>query len=89
MLKKCMFGNGFFLYRMASFQTALRTQDEGADTIVWLALQANSKLQNGALYFDRKIAAKHLAGAGTKYTPDLVSTIVSKVHTLCGLPPKT
>lgn len=74
---------------MARFQTGLRTQDEGADTIVWLALQANSKLENGALYFDRKIAAKHLAGAGTKYTPDLVSTVVSKVHTLCGLPPKT
>lgn len=79
----------FFLYRMASLQTDLRTQDEGADTIVWLALQANSKLENGAFYFDRKTAAKHLAGAGTKYTPDLVSTIVSKVHTLCGLPPKT
>lgn len=73
---------------LCRFQTSMRTLDEGADTITWLALQPNAKLQNGDFYFDRKVSAKHLPGCGTKYAPELVGTIVSKIRSLCDLPPK-
>jgi hypothetical protein len=32
----------------------LRTIDEGADTVVWLAVAARGLLQHGQFYFDRK-----------------------------------
>lgn len=73
----------------SNFQSSMRTLDEGADTITWLGLQPRTKLQNGEFYFDRKVAPKHLPGCGTKYSPELFATIVAKVHSLCGLPPKS
>ncbi|CAH9082146.1 unnamed protein product, partial [Cuscuta europaea] len=36
-----------------SFEGKLRTSKEGADTVVWLALQPKEKLVPGAFYFDR------------------------------------
>jgi dehydrogenase/reductase SDR family protein 12 len=71
----------------STFQKSLRFLNEGTDTITWLALQPRAKLQNGEFYFDRKVAAKHLPGFGTQYTPKQVATIASKIHSLCGLPP--
>lgn len=70
----------------AKFQTSMRTLEEGADIITWLGLQPNAKLQSGEFYFDRKVAAKHLPGCGTKYAPELVDSVVSKIRSLCGLP---
>ncbi|KAF6149483.1 hypothetical protein GIB67_011384 [Kingdonia uniflora] len=43
----------------------LRTSEQGADTIIWLALQAKEKLVSGSFYFDRAEAPKHLPFAGT------------------------
>ena len=43
----------------------LRSNDEGADTVLWLALQPKEKLSPGAFYFDRAVAPKHLKFAGT------------------------
>jgi hypothetical protein len=70
---------------MTRVQTSLRSTDQGADTIVWLALQPNSSLQNGAFYFDRAVAPKHLKGFRTGYTNEKVSAVVSKIGSLCGL----
>jgi dehydrogenase/reductase SDR family protein 12 len=67
----------------------MRTLEEGADTITWLGLQPNAKLQSGEFYFDRKVAAKHIPGCGMMYAPELVETVVSKVRSLCGLSVKT
>ncbi|CAK9199200.1 unnamed protein product [Sphagnum troendelagicum] len=69
----------------STVQTSLRSSDQGADTIVWLALQPNSSLQNGAFYFDRAVAPKHLQGFRTEYTNEKVSALVSKIGSLCGL----
>lgn len=38
----------------------LRTREEGADTVIWLALQPKEKLVSGAFHFDRAEAPKHL-----------------------------
>ncbi|KAL3737127.1 hypothetical protein ACJRO7_025967 [Eucalyptus globulus] len=43
-----------------SLSGKLRTKQEGADTIIWLALQPKDKLVSGAFYFDRALAPKHL-----------------------------
>ncbi|KAM4123463.1 hypothetical protein ACB094_01G161000 [Castanea mollissima] len=43
----------------------LRTSEEGADTIIWLALQPKEKLVSGAFYFDRAEAPKHLMFSAT------------------------
>ncbi|GLU16476.1 hypothetical protein SLE2022_329090 [Rubroshorea leprosula] len=42
------------------FSGKLRTSEEGADTVIWLALQPKEKLVSGAFYFDRAEAPKHL-----------------------------
>ncbi|EFJ10807.1 hypothetical protein SELMODRAFT_271962 [Selaginella moellendorffii] len=67
------------------FQGKLRTIDQGADTIVWLSLQPNSKLKSGEFYFDRALAPKHLAACGTGYKPQLAAKIISKVRQICGV----
>ncbi|CAM6122827.1 unnamed protein product [Calypogeia fissa] len=64
----------------------LRTVDQGADTIVWLAQQSNSQLQPAGFYFDRVNSSKHLAGFQTSYSPDQVIPLVSAIRALCGLP---
>lgn len=42
------------------FEKSLRTPEEGADTIVYLAI-SNKKLQSGAFYFDREPTNTHLS----------------------------
>ncbi|MCD7457071.1 hypothetical protein HAX54_034055 [Datura stramonium] len=44
-----------------SFEGKLRSSEEGADTVIWLALQPKEKLVSGAFYFDRAEEPKHLA----------------------------
>ncbi|XP_051139738.1 uncharacterized protein LOC127257386 [Andrographis paniculata] len=48
-----------------SLEGKLRSKEEGADTVIWLALQPKEKLISGGFYFDRAEAPKHLALAGT------------------------
>eukprot|EP01018_Ginkgo_biloba_P015830 Gb_22748 [translate_table: standard] len=61
----------------------LRTPEEGADTVVWLALQPKDKLHSGSFYFDRAEATKHLALAGTGYSADQINSIIRTLLSLC------
>ncbi|XP_057247991.1 uncharacterized protein LOC125493382 isoform X2 [Beta vulgaris subsp. vulgaris] len=52
------------------FSGKFRTWGEGADTIIWLALQPKEKLVSGGFYFDRAEAPKHPPFASTRSTND-------------------
>ncbi|KAG0462941.1 hypothetical protein HPP92_021417 [Vanilla planifolia] len=58
------------------FSGKLRSSEEGADTIVWLALQPKEKLVSGAFYFDRFEAPKHLPFAGTAGSHSAIDAIL-------------
>mmetsp|Transcript_7300 Transcript_7300/g.18760 ORF Transcript_7300/g.18760 Transcript_7300/m.18760 type:complete len:352 (-) Transcript_7300:788-1843(-) len=47
----------------------LRSEEEGADTVVWLAAAAKAREFTGEYFFDRKARKKHKALAGTKSPP--------------------
>ncbi|URE47805.1 type I inositol-1,4,5-trisphosphate 5-phosphatase [Musa troglodytarum] len=64
----------------------LRTNNEGADTVIWLALQPKEKLKSGAFYFDRAEAPKHLLFAGTARSHAGIHAIVDSLRSLCKLP---
>ncbi|KAL8252765.1 hypothetical protein R6Q59_036458 [Mikania micrantha] len=64
-----------------SFEGKLRTSDEGADTVIWLALQPKEKLVSGGFYFDRAEASKHLPFTATK-SPHDANAIDSIIDTL-------
>lgn len=64
----------------------LRTNEEGADTVIWLALQPKEKLVSGAFYFDRAEAPKHLKFGGTAGSHSLIDPIVDSLRSLCNLP---
>ncbi|XP_010268604.1 PREDICTED: dehydrogenase/reductase SDR family member 12 [Nelumbo nucifera] len=64
----------------------LRTSEEGADTVIWLALQPKEKLVSGALYFDRAEAPKHLLFAGTEGSHAAIDFIMDNLRSLCSLP---
>lgn len=69
------------------FAGKLRTSEQGADTIVWLALQPKEKLVSGAFYFDRAEAPKHLKLAGTSKSHDLIDSVIDSVHSMAALNP--
>ncbi|KAI3958536.1 hypothetical protein MKW98_028600 [Papaver atlanticum] len=70
-----------------SMSWMLRTSDEGADTIVWLALQPKEKLFSGAFYFDRAKAPKHMHFAGNSSGSHIViDSIADSLYSLCHLP---
>jgi dehydrogenase/reductase SDR family protein 12 len=51
----------------AKFEASLRSSEQGADTVIWLATRPDDcVLENGAFYFDRCVAKKHLPLAGTQ-----------------------
>ncbi|CAN6194661.1 unnamed protein product [Urochloa humidicola] len=64
----------------------LRSNDEGADTVIWLALQPKEKLSSGAFYFDRAEAPKHLKFAGTAASHSQINSIADSIRSICGLP---
>ncbi|CAN7029846.1 hypothetical protein Bca4012_043972 [Brassica carinata] len=70
-----------------SFSGKLRTSEEGADTVVWLALQPKEKLVSGAFYFDRAEAPKHLTLAGTSKSHDLIDSVIDTLHSMAALDP--
>mmetsp|Transcript_9877 Transcript_9877/g.24673 ORF Transcript_9877/g.24673 Transcript_9877/m.24673 type:complete len:325 (-) Transcript_9877:380-1354(-) len=57
----------------------MRDVKMGADTIVWLCLQDDSKLENGGFYLDRQPQSKHLRWGGTQYTPQQVDQLWDKL----------
>ncbi|KAK1306784.1 hypothetical protein QJS10_CPA10g00555 [Acorus calamus] len=67
-----------------SLSSKLRTDKEGADTVIWLALQPKEKLVSGAFYFDRAEATKHLPYAGTANSHSVIGSIVENLRSLCG-----
>jgi len=66
---------------MASFYNAmgnmLRTEEEGADTVVWLAIAEKAKGVTGKYFFDRKSRRKNKLGAGTASTPEELQQLVN------------
>ncbi|KAK1282154.1 hypothetical protein QJS10_CPB22g00918 [Acorus calamus] len=67
-----------------SLSSKLRTDKEGADTVIWLALQPKEKLVSGVFYFDRAEATKHLPYAGTANSHSVIGSIVENLRSLCG-----
>ncbi|KAL0352491.1 UNVERIFIED_CONTAM: Dehydrogenase/reductase SDR family member 12 [Sesamum calycinum] len=63
----------------------LRTSKEGADTVIWLALQPKEKLVPGGFYFDRAEAPKHLPFAATKGSHAAIDSIARNLRTLSNL----
>lgn len=63
----------------------LRTSEEGADTVIWLALQPREKLVSGAFYFDRAEAPKHLLFAATRGSHTAIDSIIKDLRSLSGL----
>ncbi|KAK4428368.1 Dehydrogenase/reductase SDR family member 12 [Sesamum alatum] len=68
-----------------SLSGKLRTSEEGADTVIWLALQPKEKLVPGGFYFDRAEAPKHLPFAATKDSHAAIDSIVRNLRTFSKL----
>ncbi|OIV98815.1 hypothetical protein TanjilG_25061 [Lupinus angustifolius] len=68
-----------------SFSGKLRTSEEGADTVIWLALQQKENLASGAFYFDRAEAPKHLAFAATSGSHALINSVVDSLNSMASL----
>lgn len=64
------------------FSGNLRSSEEGADTIIWLALQPKEKLVSGGFYFDRAEAPKHLKLAGTRQSHAIIDSIVDTLRSM-------
>ncbi|OMO83960.1 Short-chain dehydrogenase/reductase SDR [Corchorus olitorius] len=60
----------------------LRTSEEGADTIIWLALQPKEKLVSGGFYFDRAEAPKHLKFAATSQSHAKIDSIADTLRSM-------
>ncbi|KAJ1691200.1 hypothetical protein LUZ63_015355 [Rhynchospora breviuscula] len=65
-------------------QGKLRTKEEGADTVIWLALQPKEKLVSGSFYFDRAEAPKHLLFSGTARSHSNIDSIIKDIRSVCG-----
>ncbi|KAI4352771.1 hypothetical protein L6164_006992 [Bauhinia variegata] len=63
----------------------LRTSEEGADTVIWLALQPKEKLVSGALYFDRAEAPKHLKFSATSGSHTLIDSVIRSLRSMASL----
>jgi len=68
-----------------SLSGKLRTSDQGADTVIWLALMRKEKLLSGAFYFDRDEAPKHLKFAATRGSHAAIDSIVNNLRSLSSL----
>ncbi|KAL9449537.1 hypothetical protein AB3S75_011456 [Citrus x aurantiifolia] len=67
------------------FAGNLRTSEEGADTVLWLALQPKEKLVSGSFYFDRAEAPKHLKFAATAASHARIVPIVDVLRSMANL----
>ncbi|KAL4559081.1 hypothetical protein LXL04_031214 [Taraxacum kok-saghyz] len=65
-----------------SMEGKLRTSEEGADTVIWLALQPKQNLVSGAFYFDRAETTKHLPFLGTKNSHIAIDSIIATLDSL-------
>lgn len=69
-----------------SMQKRLRTNEQGADTIVWLAAVDTSKLQSGEFYLDRAVAKKHLLCSGTRYSDEKRDLLYERMQAFLAAP---
>lgn len=58
----------------------LRTSEQGADTIVWLAVADMSKETSGSFYQDRKAVATHLPLAWSKASDSDKDKLMSELE---------
>lgn len=58
----------------------LRTSEQGADTIVWLAVADISKQTSGSFYQDRKAIATHLPLAWSKASDSDKNKLMSELE---------
>lgn len=65
-----------------NMKSRFRDLQQGADTIVWLALQDQDKLEPGAFYLDRAPRPKHLPLGGTGYNDKDVDTLWDKLSSM-------
>ncbi len=69
----------------------LRTAWEGAEGITWMIGAPKNKLQNGALYLDRKVQQKHIAGlfmtegTFTKNSRNEINELLANLKKECGI----
>ncbi|XP_053404755.1 dehydrogenase/reductase SDR family member 12-like [Mercenaria mercenaria] len=64
-------------------KSRLRTVEEGADTIIWLAVAENPlKLKSGCFFQDRKVVSTHLPLAWTKSTPEQDQSLMTQLEDL-------
>ncbi|CAL5185374.1 unnamed protein product [Lathyrus oleraceus] len=63
----------------------LRTSEEGADTVIWLALQPKEKLVSGGFYFDRAEAPKHLSFNATNGSHAAINSVIDSLRSLASL----
>jgi dehydrogenase/reductase SDR family protein 12 len=68
-----------------SFSSMFRTVEQGADTVLWLALMDADRLQSGGLYLDRNVQHKHMFMAGTEYTEADVDALWAKLLDMSSL----
>lgn len=66
------------------FEGKLRTREEGADTVIWLALQPKEKLVPGAFYFDRAEAPKHLLSTVTG-SHSAIDSMLEELRSMSGI----
>lgn len=65
------------------FESSLRTAEQGADTIVWLAsCDGKEILENGGFYLDRSVNSKHLFLGGTGYSDKDRTELMNKLEIL-------
>ena len=64
------------------FKDKLRTPEQGADTIAWLAETDDAKLEPGGYYLDRFPQSKHLPLSRTSYSQEDVKSLMLKLDML-------
>ncbi|XP_076837572.1 dehydrogenase/reductase SDR family member 12 [Brachyhypopomus gauderio] len=63
-------------------RTRLRTVEQGADTVVWLATTHANTSTSGGFYQDRRVVSTHLPLAYTRSSQEEVQEFMSKLETL-------
>jgi dehydrogenase/reductase SDR family protein 12 len=68
-----------------TFGSSLRTIEQGADSIIWLAAKPADALMSGEFYCDRYIERKHLPLGFTSHKQDEVDTLMKKLNEMAKL----
>ncbi|KAL6962544.1 hypothetical protein U1Q18_037502 [Sarracenia purpurea var. burkii] len=68
-----------------SLSGKLRTSEQGADTVIWLALKPKEELVSGAFYFDRAEAPKHLRFSATGGSHASIDSIINKLRSFAAI----